>query len=289
MNADSRVEIVWPLTCRGFFSEYNVMLWMLLYSRMTSRGFRLQVTDESIISLEFAQRLFNVEIATGRVATEPRTARAGLRRVLGRLFGADFSPEFLFDKLWRRRYERKVNRQLDSLEALRRLHEEVWRGCDEAGEEIGSALQQLGLSRDDRYVAMHVRRGDKVVMEARYVAADVFVSRIPAEFAQLPVLVATDDYRAVQEVEQSLAAAGRANRVLTTATPGATGHDEASFRARSLSDRNDLVRRVVTDFCLLCRSAHFIGSFSSNLSRTVHVARGGRASCSVDTDFRFIQ
>jgi hypothetical protein len=199
------------------------------------------------------------------------------------------TPEFLFRRLWRQKRERSLGRRVRLLDALYALHQEVWNGAALSRPGLRAAFARLGLHEDERYVAMHIRRGDKLVTEARYVGAEVFASRIPPEMASLPIVVATDDHGAFLELRDYLAASGRGNRLTTTASDRDSGHDESAFRARSVAEREAAIGKVLVDFELMCRSAHFVGSFTSNMSRAVHVARRGHASCSVDTEFRFIQ
>lgn len=264
------MKIAWPLTCRGFFSEYNLTLWMLLHARLRGWGFEVVVDERSIVSPGLARDLLELRITeVAPFATLP--------------------PALLFRLLWRSKRERRLAKRLDPLRALHELHNEVWKGCTACEVEVAATLERLGLTATEPFISMHIRRGDKLVMEARYVAAEVFVASIPPEFRHLPIVVGTDDYAAFEELRESLARAGQTNLVATTASPRAHGHDEARFNALTVAERDGLIRKVVVDFCLMQRSAYFVGSFSSNMSRSVHVARAGRNSCSVDTDFRFVQ
>jgi hypothetical protein len=282
--------IRWPLTCRGFFSEYNVLLWVLLYCRLYGYDFALDVTPSSIVSAEFAKDLLRVSVYDAKTAKQSERSHPA-RALWNRLrlsAGIPSHPqEALFRRLWSRRYEQKLAKSLDLLPALCQLHHEVW--SDEAARNRAAIDPRMRWLASCQYIGFHIRRGDKLLREARYVPVSAFVSEIPATMLHMPILVCTDDYTAVEETRRYLESRGEHVPVLSTATPEERGHSEADFRLLTISEREARIGRVLCDFGLLKGSAHFVGSFSSNLSRAVHVARAGLNSRSVDTVFTVVQ
>jgi hypothetical protein len=274
---------VHPFTRRGFFSEYLMMLWVLLYCRRNDIAFELAVTGQSLISARLAAELFNVNMlpsAAARAFMFRHRLSEKVRRYPFLAQGA-LAPA-IWRSLWNGAYEARLSEQIDLVAELNALHSETWK--------FPACASLLGGSvQPGRYVALHIRRGDKMIREAQFVAADVFLSLIPETFRTTPIVVLSDDFSAVAEVQESVASAGLGVDVYTPVHAHAEGYSNRDFLKRSVAEREKDIRQLLIEFDLLCRSAFTVCSFSSNVGRAVHIARRGQGTASVDTAFRFVQ
>jgi hypothetical protein len=287
-------RLVWPLTNRGFFSEYNLLLWVLLHSRREGSGFVLEVHPDSVISPDLARRLFKVDVQEcERPVVLPHLPQTALGLIRHQLIYLRHhrvlkSPVILFRLLWRQRFEQRLSESIDLVSTLHELHKEVWRGEADVTDRAEDAKPVEQLVTND-YLALHIRRGDKLVTEAQRFPLAEYIALIPERFLDLPILVCTDDYSAFEELQDYAETIGYRGLLSTTADLSHKGYDWDTFRRRPVEHRDSEIQRLLFDFTLMCKSTYFVGSFSSNLSRAVYIARGGRNSCSVDTEFAVVQ
>lgn len=274
---------VHPLTRRGFFSEYLMILWVLLHCRRSDTEFALAVTERSLISAAFASEVFNVRMLP------PLAARAFMfrhrlsekARHYPLLARGPLAPA-VWRSLWNGAYEARLRGEIDLVAELSALHFETWKTPA-----FDSLLE--GSVQPGAYVALHVRRGDKLIREAQYVGADAFLSLIPAALRNMPIVVVSDDFAAFVEVRDQAALAKLDVDVFTPARVHADGYVNGEFLKRPVIEREKEIRQLLIEFDLLCRSAFTVCSFSSNVGRAVHIARRGQGTASVDTPFRFVQ
>ena len=95
-------------------------------------------------------------------------------------------------------------------------------------EAVEGLRRKLGLGSS--YVALHIRRGDKVGDEDLYYPSDLYVDRLGTLDAEEDIFVMSDDYAAVEEVEAILSRRGSSKRVRTLCTPAHTGFDVSKVR-----------------------------------------------------------
>lgn len=135
------------------------------------------------------------------------------------------------------------------------------------------------------YVGIHVRWGDKVgasvhasdPRESTYIPISVYTREIRA-FDIRDVYIATDDYRAVEELRSNLG-------------PDYTVHTRTDRKTRgfSITKYFDSLPRLGDSLDLwvdmeILGSAHtFVGNFESNVARMVHLMRDGRSINIMDT------
>ena len=152
-------------------------------------------------------------------------------------------------------------------------------------EQAATARKVLDLP--PRYAAVHIRRGDKVGWEDVYYPVDIYLERLDkAGGSDLPIFVMSDDYRAVQEFEKALGSRGRHNPVSSLCSPEARGFDVWALREKKLAYRhgvhNEAVEHqefidhtyrsavdLVTETLIAARSEIFVGTFKSNVTKTI--------------------
>lgn len=129
------------------------------------------------------------------------------------------------------------------------------------------------------YVAMHVRRGDKQ-REVRLPALASYARAVNVLSPKhMPVFVATDDGAVIKPLKELLP--GRQFYFLGS-TPWRKGHLQKQLNRHYLKTNYNEVINLLTEMEILRRAEIFVGTYSSNLGRFVHVLRRGMRSISLD-------
>jgi hypothetical protein len=285
--------ICWPLTQRGFFSELLVFSLVLYYGFLENAKVTLLVSESSVLppslleefisypSILSVNRLDCYDVfASSKKGKILQFFNYGLRRKVG-------LPAYLFRQLWLEdilcledRWDKEVlgvfSKILNDLIVIPRKSADI--------------LRDLPFSDllENGYVCIHVRRGDKLVSEAREVEGLEYLARIPARFASLPVVVITDDYKAYLDLAKAIGSTGSCRKIYTTAPIEARGYDNGNHYRSTHSQRRDELYHLLADFRLATESSFFVGTYSSNVGRAVYISRGGADVDSVDGDFRLI-
>jgi len=158
-----------------------------------------------------------------------------------------------------------------------------------------AAMMNLALSGE--YAAIHIRRGDKVGWEDVYYPVDIYLDHLEKkDGGDLPIFVMSDDFVAVQEFERCLSERGRNNILYSLCAPENRGFDVWALRAKKLAyrhgtddgivDENQFLREtyqsasdLVVETLLAIRSDIFIGTFRSNVSKTIWLLHESPEKC----------
>ncbi len=155
---------------------------------------------------------------------------------------------------------------------------------DEAEREVDALRSDLGLRRD--YVALHIRRGDKVGDEDIFYPVERYFEGLRGigGLRKRPVFVLSDDYEAVVEVSEFLEKHGRPNPVRTLcrrehrgfsvkklqAGEGFAGdragiESEAAFRRYAWDESV----RLIAEISIAADASHFVTTAQSNVGLTI--------------------
>ncbi len=183
----------------------------------------------------------------------------------------------------------RFQRQFDTLRALGNA---ILRFSVRAEREIGALVASLGLP--EQYAAVHVRRGDKVGDEDIFYAADLYMEELSSLETVDTLFIMSDDYTAVQEVQQWLGVRRPDVRSVTLCTPKHAGFDiwklraGENFFAHRAGDSQPLEFRefmfaetvqLLAEAHIASRSVQFISSAKSNIFRAVRMMHNHPASC----------
>ena len=139
------------------------------------------------------------------------------------------------------------------------------------------------LQLPESYVAVHIRRGDKVGDEDIHYPVDLYFEHL-GPLHDETVFVMSDDYRAVVEVREYLQAQKRTNRVATLCRQEHTGFDVWKLRAGEsfaggarAFEGEDVYRRYVweetarllAETVIAAGAKRFASTFRSNVGKTV--------------------
>lgn len=151
--------------------------------------------------------------------------------------------------------------------------------------------QRIGqqLNSIKPYVAVHIRRGDKVAKktkEAELIEARDYVEKILSLDADIKnVFIATDDSQVLDQFEQHCPSQWR----ITTFCPSSrTGHFQDNFNKKGQAQIRREMLSVFADLQALSEAHMFVGAYSSNLSRLVALFRNGVRCHSMDEEWRAI-
>lgn len=134
-----------------------------------------------------------------------------------------------------------------------------------------------------RYIGAHVRRGDKI-REVRPVSLKRYAHAIRCIHPTLPVFVASDEGTSIIRLRAMLAP--RPVFALPRAE-GRRGHYQREANRRYLKRNRGVVSELLAEIEALRGATWFVGTFSSNLGRLVHVLRNAPPNTSVSLDDRW--
>lgn len=148
--------------------------------------------------------------------------------------------------------------------------------------EVTARMDELD---DVPYVGVHIRWGDKIgrgesgdPRESTYIPVSVY-SNLIRDFDYRRVFVATDDYRAVEELRSDLGP----DYTVYSRTAGSAQGFSINRYFRGERDRLSGTLDLWIDMELMSRGAIFVGNFESNVARMVHLMRRGPSYNVMDT------
>lgn len=166
----------------------------------------------------------------------------------------------------------------------RRLAHRIWHLNQNTAADVRMLLRLAGVVNLSEYVGVHVRRGDKGkevdnVPLRRYAAAVKALS-----LADTPVFVAADDGASVRQMRRMLP--GRTILAIR-GVEGRKGHDQMQMNQRFMKKNYWPIVELLAEIEALRGAKLFVGTFSSNLGRFVHLLREDNATSSVSLDDRW--
>lgn len=149
---------------------------------------------------------------------------------------------------------------------------------------IQNEKNKLNLPED--YIAVHIRRGDKIVScEMKEINLDEYVSAIKEKrYVSHNVFIATDDVSVVDNLKSVLTIDGF--HVYCNAAVVQNGFDESSFNNKDKQTRYMDTLNMLLDMDIMIHSLFFIGTYSSNVSRIVPLYVGFENSLSLDENWK---
>jgi len=129
------------------------------------------------------------------------------------------------------------------------------------------------------FVALHIRRGDKV-KETDLIPVDRYLEAILHVKPEMTrVFIATDSYAAVDEFKSLCPESWQ---VVSFCQPENMGYSQTQFNGQESFHKKEQMICFLTDLHFLAKSRYFIGTYSSNIARTVALIIGREACCSLD-------
>jgi hypothetical protein len=268
--------VAYDLGGRGFFAEVTTVARAMIYAWVHQRQLVLDSSDFAYRTRDGWTDYFRPfckevsEVVPKRICERFRFEMQGDRSPFQKLRG--FDPERL----------RFGTLELAGMQPLlRHFMRLIFRLSDESQRQVDRFRQSLDLTGS--YVAIHVRRGDKVGDEDVFYPVELYFEDL-GRFRDETVFVMSDDYRAVIEVGEYLESHGRANRVATLCRPTHTGFSVHKLRRRESFAGDDRgmegeedyrqyvfeeTNRLLAETLIAASASRFVSTFGSNVGKTV--------------------
>lgn len=176
----------------------------------------------------------------------------------------------------------------ESLEKARELARLFWRINQDTQDKVTVLLHDIkfhfGVHPSSRYIGVHIRRGDKG-KEKVPIPIEEYVASIKAiDSNGMPLFLASDDGRVLQQLKQYFP--DRTIAVVRTSKVR-KGHLQRDLNRQRGKATQRAVVELLAEIEMLRSATWFIGTFSSNLGRLVHVLRSHDPKTSISLDDRW--
>ena len=157
--------------------------------------------------------------------------------------------------------EKKLLLQGDYWSVVQQLINAIFRYREEVVEGILDLKQRLELPKNNEYVAVHIRRGDKIT-EASYTELEFYAEALHEHaLDKLPIYIATDDHSVIKNLQCIL---GNNFSIIEPITKK-FGYDQAKFNHQSSLKRWEDTLFFLFELDVMINSLTFMGSSSSNI------------------------
>jgi hypothetical protein len=276
--------LIFSLTERGFFSEVNNLLNAIAFGLLTRRRF---LVDQTKFQGMAWSDFFTVDLS-GSLSLLPVDPEWVITDVQSRHFKTVRDEVF---ERWQRGERFNIaslaleevdiftlRRKIAQLFCFRRTVCNFGWSIFDTSSFYGTKAarwRKIGL-RPHEFVAIHIRRGDKIesyidasgklVIEGEKTPISTYIDLI-RKFAPAinKLFVLTDDHAAMDELRSYAPKLG----LFTLCPEDSMGYRNNEFLQRPLKDRIKAVERLLTDVQIASQSALFVGPFKSNVSRFV--------------------
>lgn len=132
------------------------------------------------------------------------------------------------------------------------------------------------------FSGIHVRRGDKLIREAGLFIVKCYLEKGNEKgFDMHDLFVASDNFQVLEELENY----NSYIEYISYCEPSDNGHHQKSFNNQTMSNIESQVLRLLIEIEILSLTKCFVGTFSSNIGRLVHLKRNTLNSYSLDSDW----
>lgn len=258
----------------GFYSEYNNMLLCILWCRQQGIEFILSSKGANFAPkmgwktyfLPFCkewnlpyQTMMNLRYH----APEPSKGyRTRLKRacfsVCKRLLRID---NLTYDVFWTMRKQEVTS---EMIAQCRDLVKQTYRFNTQTERAVSDCCRDVPLP--NRYVAMHIRRGDKT-LEAPHTALDKYMKILQTHSDCRDVFVATDDYTVIEQLKEQYCDL----HFFTLCSPQHRGYDQRTFDAVGGKEKDREMISLFADVEILSKAECFVGTLSSNIGMFLYL------------------
>ena len=302
-------KIIFSLTTRGFYSE----LFNLSLAHVYARHFGLQLKINSWLwnfrldkgwedyfepviknsnnPLSAQDNVYTKERPwIGKIYYKPNEFFTFYYRVLVNWLYTLFHPNTMLTKdiFEDMRSDKFINNVLgkDAFALLSEAYKNIYILNPETRKLLDNAKQALSLP--DKYIGVHIRRGDKITSEEmKAIHNDKYINEI-LKHSELckTIYIATDDVSIIDEFITILEPNGI--KVYYNKFNNSKGYDLVKFNKAEKNTRREEAINVLLDMDILIHSTFFIGTYTSNLSRVVPFYLGQENCVSLDNEWNII-
>ena len=167
-----------------------------------------------------------------------------------------------------------------SIEVCRDLMRYMWRFNKRTNGTVAQVIGEVRLP--ERYVAIHVRRGDKA-SEVALQSLQKYVDAVKI-LNTSNVFIATDDGGVIETLREMLAPR---KVYFTTGSEERRGHSQLKLNQAGMKRNYMKTITLLAELEIIRRADYFVGTFSSNVGRLAHILREGDARTSISLDDRW--
>ena len=258
----------------GFYSEYNNMLLCMLWCRQQGIEFILSSKGANFAPkmgwktyfLPFCkewnlpyQTMMNLRYEAPAPSKGYRTRlKRACFSVCKRLLGIDY---LTYDVFWTMR-KQEVTQEM--IAQCRNMLKQTYRFNTRTKQAVSDCCRELPLP--ERYVAMHIRRGDKT-LEAPHTALDRYMNVLQKHSDCRDIFVATDDYTVIQQLEEQYPD----YHFFTLCPPQHRGYDQRTFDAVRGKEKDTEMISLFADVEILSKAECFVGTLTSNIGMFLYL------------------
>jgi len=307
-NKRAKVNCIFHLGVRsGFFSEYNNMVWAMLYCLRCGMGFSLATRDANF-AFDKGWRDYFLPFCAERQSwlhhrwLHPRFPKPGTwkydfqDKVLGDIIRKLEKTDALTHDIWNGMRSQKTDGEIEVLgfdkdrqeclsyrgtfrELSTRLVEMTWRFNPETQKILNERRAALKLPA--RYIGLHIRGGDKTKESALHdVSAYVEKARAVSELRD--VFVMSDDFRNVELLRKNYPDF----RFYTMTPENAEGYRHRAYARRGKAARREHYYELFASIETMRGAEAVVCTFTSNIGIFFGMAMPAKRCWSLDGDWR---
>ncbi|MGN0282247.1 MAG: glycosyl transferase [Prevotella sp.] len=302
-------KIIYCLTHRGMYSELLYLALAKVYA--DSYGYELLVNTNmwnSSLEKGLADWFIPYFKNTNNILTQQYRIYTDEHPWIGKIY---YDPFFfltywkfwLFNKIYKTMHptsllSRDVYKRMrsnefldkfsteDLLQAISNVFKRFYVYNDDTMKYIVEKKARLGIPV--KYIAIHVRRGDKIrTGEMDFLDLPIYMDKL-REFLHISrnVYIATDDVSIIQYFQKEFKQ--HDINLYYNADNVQNGFDEKTYNLKSKKTKRDDVLNILFDMDIMIHSSFFIGTFSSNVGKVVPLYLGLDNCCSIDENWFII-
>lgn len=279
----------------GFFSEYNNMLFAIIYCKLNNIKFTLASHNATFAYQKGWQdyfvpfcsefnpqynRKFNLRYEPYKIESTRDKWKWLFYKTLLFFRGIDTLTYDIFYKA-RQLSPQQIYSIPDLagnatlLEHCKVLNQQIWKYNEVTKDAVVKRLCRLQIPQ--RYVSLHIRRGDKHI-ETEHTQLNKYIELLQQHTDCRDVFVATDDYSVIDELRHSYP-----NYTFYTLTsPQNKGYDQRTFEKQNPEKRRENMYDLFADVELIKQSECFVGTLSSNIGMYLYMVMGAERCFGVD-------
>lgn len=274
LNNSFRKTLIFRLGAdAGFFSEFNNMVFAILFCLQNRIKFRLYSKRGNLsykkgwqdFFLPFCEETeFYLHSRYNKRAYQVKNARSCPPALLKLLTANSYLTQDIWDKFRSKEFESTsfnipelgiINASLP--DAAQVIIQMLWRYNKSASTHISSYINSISLP--ENYISMQIRGGDKNKEKEIYAVESYMKEAINSSISK-NVFVLTDDYRIMQELKMKYPTW----KFSTLCSPSEKGYVHPEFVKLSKKERYLKVLKLLASIDICASSEHFIGTYSSN-------------------------
>ena len=275
----------------GFFSEFNNMVFAILYCLQNGIKFRLYSKRGNLtykkgwqdFFLAFCEETeFYLHRRYNRRAYQMEKANPFPPALLRIVSGNQYLTQDIWNKFRCREFEKEIfyipelginNETLPH--AAQTIINMIWRYNEPAAIYIEEFKASVSLP--ERYISMHIRAGDKTKEKRVYNIKSYMEEAVKLEISQ-NIFVLTDDYRLIRSLKEKYSDWN----FFTLCHSSEEGYVHNEFLKLSKKEKYLRVLKLLASIDICAASEHFIGTFSSGPGNYLGMRMGEEKCTGID-------